>query len=308
MDIIRPKESEKERVVIYDYNEKVFLDRLLFEEDKITIDFKSYSTLSIKYKIQSRKEGKWVDSVSYKYLLNDDKYENIDYFYKRNDNSDKLVVIFPGLLPVPNYIFIEESSNINASVLYLKDSLSKDGFPHSFLAFEQQKNIQDLIFLAVEWSGSSLDKTVSCGSSFGGGPAIFYASKCAIKNILVGSPSYLFCSLRSNYQMYDQLGSKVRNLLEGIVDEIISNNRITGETLEFMIRDAFLASNVEHKVIMSCGSKDWFYKNQVIHFYNDCIENGCDITFYVKNYKRHSQNSRLLKANLCNWLDDFYDS
>jgi hypothetical protein len=228
------------------------------------------------------------------------RYNEIDFYYKKHDNSDRLVVCFHGAVRSQENLPVFRGYNWPYNVLCISDKLL-ELYPTLGLAWylsPKDPNIKKVYIDIIQNFLPKYQNVIFNGSSAGGFPALLFSSYFHKKCIIQNAQIYL-----KNF--YSAL-SKILNLLELKSNEMETNGEEIIETY-----------GVPSRAVIMCNKKDsHHYEKHYLPFYEYINKNNLDSYFQffdfigcepVPPHTHHHINLPSTMKNIRECLDELFN-
>lgn len=206
----------------------------------------------------------------------------IKYIFCDGNNSDKLIVTFPGFSSPknpPKYNYIRTLSDCNCHRLYILDDYGPRG---SYLIGKNrnqsiEESVMALILTICAKYNINSKNVILQGSSKGGYIALYYGIKYEFGNVITGAPQINL----GNYLLY--VAPEVAKYIAGGTEkeDIMYLNSflydyLNDESIEFP------------KIFIHVGKGDHHYKGHIIPFLSRLKDKGINYEINVKEYFSHN--------------------
>ena len=216
------------------------------------------------------------------YVFND---INIKYMLQKNNESDKLVIVFSGFsLGKPVYNYIRTLQNVNVNKLFILDDYGGRGgyYIGNINNLEQEYAVVKLIDEVLEDYNIDRKNVVCVGSSKGGWAALYYAVKYQFGYVIAGEPQITI----AKYLKFANSEDVLEYMTIGSEDLHIAN-----EKLDLLLYDEYKKAIGEQRklplVFIHAGVNSWHYREQIIPFINVLGKYGNDFLLDIENYEKH---------------------
>lgn len=157
------------------------------------------------------------------------RYKGIDFLYKKNENSNRLVIAFHGgamrLDGIREQIPIFRLYNYKYNILCLSDKML-ELYPHLHICWylsDKASGIRDIYMEIIKSHLEKFSNVIFYGSSAGGFPALFYASYFKKKLIITNSQLYLPKWGKNFKDMLSSLQKSESELTEYTCEQVIES-------------------------------------------------------------------------------------
>lgn len=131
------------------------------------------------------------------YVFGENNYglNNINYFFKKVDHSDKLLIVFSAMSPSYNskFNYYTLLKDVESNILFIRDSIGEYGNYYSTINknYHYETEVISLILNHQNMYSINNDNVVLLGSSKGGYAALYFGMKYGFKNVISGGPQFL---------------------------------------------------------------------------------------------------------------------
>lgn len=233
-------------------------------------------------------------------LINEKAYvdkEVIKYLYYKNNNSNKLCIIFPSMQPkyTYSYSYVSTLKEIQYNKLFILDNFDVQG---SYLIgknrkFTIEESVNNLINKILLEQKINLKNTIMIGSSKGGYTALYYGIKRKVGNIIAGAPQ----SMLGNFLIDQAKHIEIAKYVAGGISE--EDKQYLNNLLFKNIQNNYASKTY---IDIHVSKNDHHYKNHIKYLEKAFKDNDYKYDLDLMDYEGHKLVKMYFPSYLINKL------